>query len=178
MTRRPALPLSLYVVGARCVVIGQGKHAEERAQRLREAGAAVEIVAPDAYQPAVCAGARVVMCCDAARAAQVTADARAAGALAYALDDPDRSDFAMPALARRGPLSVAISSDNVAPALAARLRAELQRLLDEAGPAVDALVTELAQLRAQLPPGDTRRAAAAKVAERLRLDGGVRVDEP
>jgi siroheme synthase-like protein len=167
----------LYVAGTRCVVIGEAKHTEARAQRLREAGAVVEIVTPEAYAAAICRGARLVMCCDAALAEQVTRDARHAGALAYALDDPARSDFAMPALARRGPIAIAIASDNVAPALAARLRAELQRVLDDASASLDALVDELRQLRARLPAGDARRKAATKLAGRLKLDGDLRVDD-
>jgi siroheme synthase-like protein len=158
-------------------VVGQGKHADERAQRLRAAGATVELIAPDAYHAECLSNARVVMCCDAERIEQVTRDARAAGALAYGLDVPEHSDFAMPALVQRGPLTLAISSDKVAPALAARLRHELQRLVDEAGAAIDLLVSELISLRASLPPGPVRRAAAGKLAARLSLTGRVHVDE-
>src|SRR5688572_16244455 len=101
--RRPGLVVSLYVDARRCLVVGDDAIAAERCQRLRDAGAVVDRVAAEHYTPEACLGAAVVLCCEPRLAAEVIRDARAAGALAYSLDDPSRSDFALPGLVRRGP---------------------------------------------------------------------------
>jgi siroheme synthase-like protein len=174
--RRPGLVVSLYVDGRRCVVVGDDALAEERVQRLRDAGAIVVRVPPAQYTADHCHGAAVVLCCEPRLAAEVTRDARAAGALAYSLDDPRRSDFAIPALVRRGALQIAVATDGVAPALARRLRAELARLVDAAGAAIDAFVAELEAARAAMPAGAARRDALQKESDRLRLTGGIEID--
>jgi siroheme synthase-like protein len=43
------------------------------------------------------------------------------------VDDPERCDFFYPAVVRRGPLQIAISTEGHSPALAARLRRELKK---------------------------------------------------
>lgn len=172
MPARPALAVSLHVAGRRCVVVGDGPPADERAARLTDAGAAPERIASAAYSAAALAGAFVVFCSDAALAQQVSRDARAAGALFYAMDLPELSDFAMPALARRGPVQLAVSTDGEAPALARRLRQELQRMLDADGATeLDGLLAEMIRLRAELPSGADRTDRLRALAERLRLDG-------
>jgi uroporphyrin-III C-methyltransferase/precorrin-2 dehydrogenase/sirohydrochlorin ferrochelatase len=45
-------------------------------------------------------------------------------------DHPAQSDFSLPAVVRRGPLTLAISTAGQAPAFAAWLRKQLERLLD------------------------------------------------
>ncbi len=175
MRRRPALAVSLYVESRRCVVVGEGALADERAARLTEAGAIVERVATADWRAELARGAAMIFASDAEHADEVTRDARAAGALAYVLDQPDRSDLAMPALARRGSLQIAISTDAQAPALARRLRGELQRLLDEAGPELDLLLAELEAERAGQPAGRERREALQRSAERLTVVGSIEV---
>src|SRR5258705_12799923 len=100
--RRPGLAVSLYVESKRCLVVGEGALADERVARLHDAGALVEQIATRDWRAETARGAAVVFAIDAARAGEVTRDARAAGALAYALDQPALSDLAMPAVARRG----------------------------------------------------------------------------
>jgi siroheme synthase (precorrin-2 oxidase/ferrochelatase) len=177
MRRRPGLAVSLYVEGRRCVVVGEGELAAERMNRLQEAGAIVEQVASSDWRADLAIGALAVFAIDAARGDEVTRDARTAGALAYVIDTPDLSDLAMPALAKRGPLSIAVSTDAQAPALARQLRAELQRLLDDAGVELDAFVGELEKERASQPPGPARKAALQKSAERLTIAGRINVRE-
>lgn len=175
MSSRPALAVSLYVAGRRCVVVGDGEPAAERAARLREAGADVVTVGTAAFTADRVAGASLVVAADPARAAEASAAAHAAGALAYCVDRPELSDLAMPALARRGAVQLAVSTEGAAPALARRLRDELQRLLDAAGPALDAFVAELATLRASLPPGD-RKERMWQEACRLAIEGRIQID--
>ena len=107
---------------------------------------------------------------------RIAADARAAGALAYAHDQPAVSDLVFPALARRGPVSLAVTTDGVAPALARRLREEVARLFDEAGPALDALVEELERERASGTPGAARAERLYRLACRLSFAGRLAVE--
>lgn len=126
------------------MVVGEGPVAEDRAARLRDAGAEITVTAAQAYEAGLCRGAFLVFVCTEQRVEEMAADARHAGALVTCHDRPELSDFAMPALARVGPVTLAIATDGRAPALARRLREELGRLLAEAGP-------ELAELVAQGP---------------------------
>jgi precorrin-2 dehydrogenase/sirohydrochlorin ferrochelatase len=146
VARLPALSVSLYVAGKRCVIVGEGELADERARRLRDAGAEPLVVAPADFAdlgPEACAGAWLVMALDDATTEAVRAAARAAGALFYAHDKPRISDLAMPALARRGPIQIAVSTDGESPTLAGELRAELQRALDRQSDNLDAILEHL-----------------------------------
>ncbi len=174
MPARPALAVSLYLEGRLAVVVGEGPPAEERAARLTDAGACVSVVAPAGYRADALAGAALVFVTDAERAQAVVADARRAGALVHVLDRPDLSDLAMPALARRGPITLAVSTSALAPVLARRVREELERLLLTGGPALDALVEELARMRDRLP-AEARRQQLGALADRLHIDGRITV---
>ncbi len=178
MARRPALALSLAIGGRSAVVVGDGPGADERASRLRQAGAAVRQVAPADYRTDMCAGAFLVVAQSGLPELdrRVTADAAAAGALRYAHDQPDLSDFAFPALARRGPVTLAISTEGAAPALARRLREELARLLDEAGADLDALVRELEHEREEWAPSPERADRLYRLACRLRAAGRLEIE--
>lgn len=179
MSRRPALSISLYLAGQRALVVGDDQGAAERVERLRAAGAEVVQLAPGAWTPDACDGARVVFAHtpDPAQSEAVVRAARARGCLAYAHDRPELSDFAMPALVRRGPLQIAIATDAAAPALARRLREELSRLIDGAGARLDALLRDLERARAATSRGDSRRARLYEVASALHLRGALEIDE-
>jgi siroheme synthase (precorrin-2 oxidase/ferrochelatase) len=178
MARRPALALSLAIGGRSALVVGSGPAADERASRLRQAGAAVRHVAPSDYRTDMCAGAFLVVAqsgnADLDR--RIAADAGAAGALRYAHDQPDVSDFAFPALARRGPVTIAISTDGAAPALARRVREELARMLDEAGADLDALIRELEHEREEWAPSPERADRLYRLACRLRVAGRLEIE--
>lgn len=171
--RRPCLAISLRLSGRPALVVGREPGALERSSRLRAAGAQVRQVGLDEYETDMCAGTFLVVAQsgDAALDRRIAADARAAGALAYAHDQPDISDFVFPALARRGPLSLAVATDGVAPALARRIREELDRLLDEAGPELDLLLDELERERAAAGPGAARAERLYRLACRLSFAG-------
>lgn len=180
MPRRPALPISLYVSGRRCLVVGDGPGAGDRTARLEAAGAHVVCVDAAAFSPADCRGAFAVFAQtdDPERNRTIAEAARAAGRLAYAHDAPDASDFAMPAVARRTPVSLAISTDAAAPALARRLRVELEALLAGAD-GLEELVAEMESAReapAQQPR--TRRSVLSRLAARLRIEGRIVIETP
>jgi len=138
----------------------------------------VRQVAPADYRTDMCAGAFLVVAQsgnpDLDR--RVTTDAAAAGALRYAHDQPDLSDFAFPALARRAPVTLAISTDGAAPALARRLREELSRLLEEAGADLDALVRELEHEREEWAPSPERADRLYRLPCRLRAAGRFEIE--
>ena len=134
-------PVFLDLTGLPVLVVGGGPVALRKATGLFEAGAAVTVVAPDvvdgvaeiatverrAYATDDLTGMRLVFTAtdDPAVNAQVAADARAAGVFVNSADDPDNCTFILPAIARRGSLTVAVSTGGVSPALASRLRDEI-----------------------------------------------------
>jgi uroporphyrin-III C-methyltransferase/precorrin-2 dehydrogenase/sirohydrochlorin ferrochelatase len=133
-------PVSLEVGGRRCVVIGAGPAAEEKADALREAGAEVAVLAE--YAEGVLVGAFLCVVTDPSPElhALVAAEARAEGVLLNCMDDVPYCDFAAPSIVHRGDLRIAISTGGKAPALAKRLRLRLAAELDDAyGELVDLL---------------------------------------
>lgn len=143
-------PAFLELAGRRCLVVGGGVVAERRLAGLLVAGAAVTVIAP-ALTPGLAALAAEgrfrheprayragdVAGFDLAFAATDTGDvnaalaaeARARGVWVNAADDPAHCDFILPALVRRGELTVAVSTGGTSPALARAVREELERYL-------------------------------------------------
>lgn len=142
-------PLVLRIKDRLCVIIGAGEVARRKVQRLLAAGAQVRVVAPQIhpelredrriegicrpFSPDTLAGAFLVFAATNDRSvnATVAACARKEGRLVNIADDPDGSDFHLPALLRRGELTVTVSSGGGSPAFAAQLR---DRLAAELGP--------------------------------------------
>jgi siroheme synthase-like protein len=138
----------------------------------------VRQVAPREYRTDMCADVFLVIADtgDREQDARITEEARAAGAVRYAHDQPAASDFAFPALIRRGPLSIAVATDGVAPALARRLREELERLFAEVGEALDDLLGELEFEREEWAPSPERTDRLYRLASRLRIEGRVVIE--
>ncbi len=126
-----AFPVSLNVAGRRCVVVGGGSLADDKARSLAAAGAVVVAVPADAYQEHMLDGAFLVISTgeDDTDPAALAAAARARGALVNVMDDILHCDFAFPAIVRRGDVQVAISTGGGAPALAGALRRRLDATL-------------------------------------------------
>jgi siroheme synthase-like protein len=84
-----------------------------------------------AYSPELLRGADIVIAAtdDAAVNHAVYTDAKAAGLLANAVDDPPFCDFYFGATVRRGPLQIAISTAGESPSVAQRLRREIDAAL-------------------------------------------------
>jgi siroheme synthase-like protein len=184
-TMQPSLQVSLIVADRRCVVIGGDAVAEERVVRLLEAHARVAVVTRTlteplarwagegriehharSYEPTDLDGAFLVLTCepDQATAARVFADASARGVLAYAQDRPESSHLAMPALVRRGHLRLAISTSAASPALAGRLRVELERIFDQTFVRYTHWLAELRDRLRDEEPDPERRATALRAA--------------
>jgi len=77
--------------------------------------------------------------------ATVFDEARARGVLVNVMDDPQHCDFAAPAIVRRGELSIAVSTGGRSPALARRLRIDLE---ERFGPEWAEILDLLGEVRA------------------------------
>jgi uroporphyrin-III C-methyltransferase / precorrin-2 dehydrogenase / sirohydrochlorin ferrochelatase len=124
-------PVFLDLAGQRCIVLGDGKFATEKASALGEAGADVRVIASRDYRPGVLAGARLVV--DASEDPEINRqswqEAEEAGILINVVDRPERCRFIAPAIVRRDPLLIAISTSGESPFLASSMRARLERWL-------------------------------------------------
>jgi precorrin-2 dehydrogenase/sirohydrochlorin ferrochelatase len=158
-------PVSLDMTDKRCVIIGGGVVAERKAERLIECGTRVTVVSRtltplledrkktntiehiDAdYEKKTLRGAFMVIGAtdrDDVNA-QVSQDALSLGILVNIVDDPDRCNFILPSLLQQGDLSIAISTGGKSPALARKIREELQQ---QYGPEYESLLTIMGSLR-------------------------------
>jgi uroporphyrin-III C-methyltransferase/precorrin-2 dehydrogenase/sirohydrochlorin ferrochelatase len=132
-------PVFLDLAGQLCIVLGDGKFAVEKAAALREAGANVRVISSRDYRPGALAGARLVV--DASEDEEINRqswdEAEAAGILINVVDRPAQCRFIAPAIVRRDPLLIAISTEGESPFLASALRAQIERWLGaEWGPFV------------------------------------------
>ena len=158
-----AYPVFLDVHGVSVLVVGGGPVAARKVAGLAAAGASVRVVAREVssdldrdqvdelhqrpYEPGDLDGVRLVVTAtgDPEVDAVVAADATAAGIFVNAADQRDDCTFILPAIARNGPLTVAVSTDGASPALARRLRDRASELLTDV--VVD-VAAELAARRA------------------------------
>jgi uroporphyrin-III C-methyltransferase/precorrin-2 dehydrogenase/sirohydrochlorin ferrochelatase len=125
-------PVFLDLRGRRCVVLGEGTLATDKAAGLRASGAAVTHH-PRAFIPGDLAGAYLAVEASGDSAAQEAArrEADREHVLLNVVDVASRCDWIAPAVVRRGPLQVAISTSGESPFLASTLRERLERLLGE-----------------------------------------------
>jgi precorrin-2 dehydrogenase/sirohydrochlorin ferrochelatase len=161
-------PIYLDITNRRCIVAGGGDVAERKVQRLLECGAHVAVIGKtltswleimkregridhinDDYDEAYLHDAFLVIGAtdrDDVNA-KISMDARKRGIMINIVDDPDRCDFILPSLFQRGDLSVAISTGGKSPALAKKLREEMEGLY---GPEYLILLNVLGTLREKI----------------------------
>ena len=82
---------------------------------------------------------------------RIFTEARANSILCNAVDDPPNCDFYYPAVVRRGDLQIAISTGGHSPALAQRIRQDLEQ---QFGPEYQSWVVELGKQREELAATD------------------------
>jgi precorrin-2 dehydrogenase/sirohydrochlorin ferrochelatase len=96
----------------------------------------------------------------------VWAEAVRRGCLVNVVDDPQHSNFILPAILQHGEMSISISTGGGSPALARRMRERLEGLI---GPEYGTLTDVMAELRPELmtafPPGKARLQAALRVVD-------------
>ena len=157
-------PIFLQLQDRSCLVIGGGREARRKIEGLLAAGGRVTVVAPTLsrelqrlladgqidcvereYQEGDVEGYDVCMVAtdDGAVNAQVAAEGRRRRVWVNAADDPANCDFILPAVIRRGAITIAASTGGTSPALARRLREELEAYLTEEMPALADLLSEV-----------------------------------
>ncbi len=181
------LPVMLNLAGRVVLVVGGGPVATRKVSRLLETGCEVRVVALEAhaamhelareeahvsleeraFRDVDLDGVDLAFSATGRPEVEdaVLAAARSRGVWINAADDPDRCTFHMPATCERGPLQVAVSTGGASPALAARVRDEVDSIL---GPEYAAAVELLGRLRSEIEGGPERSRAFADL-----LDGGL-----
>lgn len=129
----------LDLAGKRVVVIGDAPH---KVDALRTAGADV-LVAPT-YEPSLLDGTWLVVVVDRAQGERVYADASTRRIFCNVEDVPELCSFILPALHRRGPITLAVSTGGASPALAQWLR---DRFAAQIGFEHEQLAYELRRIR-------------------------------
>jgi precorrin-2 dehydrogenase/sirohydrochlorin ferrochelatase len=128
--------------GRSCLVVGGGKVGLEKAKGLLDCGAEVTVVAPQIdpelerlavnlrrkrYETADLDGNFLVVAATPERSVndRIFRDAEQRSMLVNVVDTPDLCSFILPAVYRRDPIALAVSTGGASPALAKRLRDEL-----------------------------------------------------
>ncbi|WP_444909497.1 siroheme synthase CysG [Microbulbifer sp. TRSA005] len=162
------LPLAFDVKNRPSLIVGGGSIATRKARLLQKAGARILVVSPDITEELH----RIVVDSDgewhrvtysvehldladlviAATSSSevngcVSRDAQRRRLPVNAVDAPELCTFTFPAIVERGDLSIGISSGGVAPALARRIRAQLEALLS---PGLASLVDFASRMRSQV----------------------------
>ena len=169
-------------LGARpCLVVGAGAIAESKIASLLEAGARVRVVAPEAteqvrswaasktiewhqrpFQPADLESMFLLIAATSSTELheRIYKEATQGGVLCNIVDVPALCDFYYPSVVQRGALQIAISTAGQSPALAQRLRKQLE---DQFGPEYEEWLAQLGEAR------DKLRSANANPEQRKRL---------
>ena len=173
-------PVSLKVGGERCLVVGGGAVALRKARMLVRAGARLTVVSPSLragfrllradlrrrpFRRGDVAGhVLVVASTDAPEVNRAVFDAcRRRGIPVNVVDVPELCSFIVPSVARRGPVTVAVSTGGLSPSLAKALRERLEEVLPATlGALARRLGGERRRLLREVPPsaGRTRRLKA------------------
>ena len=145
-------PVSLNIVGRKCVVVGGGEIALRKVTVLLEHGADVEVISPDlcpelarlaesgeinmcnhAYETGdlTCAFLTISATDDADINQRVAKEARSKAILVNVVDDAENSDFILPSYLRRDGLTIAVSTSGQSPALARKIRTRLEKEITE-----------------------------------------------
>lgn len=158
-------PVVLDLHDVSVLVVGGGRIGARKAEGLAAAGARVRLVATVVsehvegltltevaerpFDERDLDGVRLVVTAtgDADVDSAISAAARARGIWTNAADQPVDCEFILPAIARTGRVSVAVSTDGASPALARELRNVIAELLT---PGLGALAEELAAERADV----------------------------
>lgn len=180
-------PIFLELAGRRAVVIGAGSVAVRKVQALLSAGARVVVVAEriDDMMTALCTGTKVEIIkapysknylAGALLAIAATnnnelnkkiyKDCQELEILCNVVDVPELCDFYVPAVVKRGPLQIAISTDGRSPAFAGHVREKLEKLFTEKH---GLFVAELEAMRTRviqdLPAPTDRKALFGQLAD-------------
>jgi precorrin-2 dehydrogenase/sirohydrochlorin ferrochelatase len=136
--------ISLNLEGAKCLVVGGGNVAFRKVESLMESGATVKVVSPEVvseietldgveiiqqkFHVDDLEGMFLVISATDNREVneQVAGAARERGMLVNVVDVPDLCNFYVNAQVRRGDLTISVSTGGASPAMARRIREELE----------------------------------------------------
>lgn len=160
-------PVMLDLGDVPVLLVGGGVVATRKGEGLVAAGARLTVVAPvvraelaalahrveeRAYRSADLAGHRLVMTAtdDPEVNAKVARDAGEVGIWVNSADDPANCTFILPAVARSGPVTIAVGTDGSSPALARHLRDRIRAeiLTPDVALAADDLARQRAEVHA------------------------------
>ncbi len=189
-------PIFLDLKGRPCVVVGGGAVAERKVMALLDCGAVVKVISPEIigalqrqvegatmeyvprrYRAGDLRGSLLVIAAsdDSEVNAAVWEEASRLEILANVADCPEKCNFILPSVLRRGGLAVAVGTGGASPALARRIRTDLERLI---GPEYEDFVRVMELLRklamrSEKDPGRRREllksaASGEAILERLR----------
>lgn len=161
--------------GRDCLVVGGGGVATEKVRGLLECAANVTVVAPEiddelrgldvalrerTFTASDVVGRFLIVAATSDRRVNsaVSSAAERRHTLCNVADDPELCNFILPAVVRRGPIAVGVSTGGASPALAQRIRDDVAELI---GPEHEELAERLAALRPwakqSLPTYEARR---------------------
>lgn len=169
-------PVNLDIRDQLCLVIGGGNVARRKVESLLPCGAVVRLISPEldeglaalagagriewrprSYLPGDLRGARLVFAATDSREtqAQIVAEANDAGIPVNVVTRPAACTFQVPASFCRGDLLITVATGGKSPALAARIRRDLEAVY---GPEYAALVGLLGDVRQEvLASGDDQK---------------------
>lgn len=182
------LPIFLKLEGRTVAVVGGGAVAEGKLHALLETAARIRLIAPEVtpqiaewiregridwqskkFEAADLAGAYLVIAATSASGVNdaVYREAESRGILCNAVDDNRNCHFYYGAILKRGDLQIAVSTNGKSPALAQRIRKELEREYgEEYGQWLDWLGAMREELRASSVDSDQTKAALHQLATR------------
>lgn len=165
-----AAPFPLFLApGAAALVVGAGRVAARKAETLRSFGLAVETCAPDRFAASAVGNFTLVVAAtaDAAVNRAVYDACRAARVLVNVVDDPALCSFYFGAVARKGPLTLAVSGGGKCPVAAQLLRDRARALLTGSlAAAAERMGRERETWKQRLPEPGARAAAMRKELEK------------
>jgi siroheme synthase-like protein len=144
----PYYPIFLNIKGRKCVVVGGGQVALRKVNALLNHGANVEVISAEPcqelgmlaergkvhllsrdYAHGDLVGALIAIAAtdNGKTNEEVAREAKGRGTLINVVDDPHRSDFIVPSYLSRGDVAIAVSTGGRSPALARKIRANLEK---------------------------------------------------
>jgi precorrin-2 dehydrogenase / sirohydrochlorin ferrochelatase len=167
-TERSLYGAFLKLTGRRCLVVGGGRVAERKVAGLLDCGAVVDVISPTVtntifklvkngtirwFEKSYLSGdAAPYFLIIAATSSQevnrlVFEEAEQHGRLVNVVNDQELGNFLVPAMIRRGKLAIGVSTSGAAPAVAKRIREELEMAFGEE---YAVYLDKLADVRGQL----------------------------